>query len=113
MDKRTTYKINKAVKEKVLRFGKILEEQGIPVAKLVIFGSYAKKQFDKHSDIDVCIVSSAFGKDIIGDLKFLLAERRKIDNRIEPHPFSQKGYNELENPLVWEIRKYGLEIKTS
>jgi hypothetical protein len=36
--------------------------------------------------------------------------RRKIDSRIEPHPFRESEF-ELSNPIVYEIIKYGQEIK--
>jgi hypothetical protein len=35
--------------------------------------------------------------------------RRKFDNRIEPHPFSESDFN-TSNPLAKEILKNGLEI---
>ena len=35
---------------------------------------------------------------------------RKIDSRIEPHPFRERDF-ELSNPIVNEIIKYGQEIK--
>ena len=35
--------------------------------------------------------------------------RRKIDSRIEPHPFRECEF-ESSNPLVSEIIKYGQEI---
>jgi uncharacterized protein len=38
--------------------------------------------------------------------------RRKIDSRIEPHPFREKDF-EITNPLVNEIIKHGQDIKTS
>lgn len=36
--------------------------------------------------------------------------RRKIDSRIEPHPFREGDFNP-SNPIVSEIIKYGEEIK--
>ena len=111
MAKKTDNKINKAIKEKVLRFGRVLEQQGIPVNKLVIFGSHAKNKATRHSDIDVCVVSSKFGKDNLGEMQFLFKQTSKVDAKIEPIPASPKEYNQLESPLMWEIRKYGREIK--
>jgi len=35
--------------------------------------------------------------------------RRKIDSRIEPHPFRESEF-EITNPIVSEILKYGQEI---
>jgi len=40
----------------------------------------------------------------------LMRLRRKIDSRIEPHPFRESEF-ELSNPIVNEITKYGQEIK--
>ena len=39
----------------------------------------------------------------------LMRLRRKIDSRIEPHPFRESEF-ELSNPIVSEIIKYGQEI---
>ncbi len=40
----------------------------------------------------------------------LMRIRRKIDSRIELHPFGVREFD-LANPLVFEILKYGKEIK--
>lgn len=102
--------INNKVKNYVLQFGRLLEQEGIPVSKLVIFGSYAKNTASEDSDIDVCVVSSKFGKDTIDEMQFLFKQRRKIDSRIEPYPASITEFNTVQSPLMWEIRKFGLEI---
>lgn len=39
----------------------------------------------------------------------LMRLRRKIDSRIEPHPFRENEFN-LSNPLVSEIIKYGKDL---
>ncbi len=36
----------------------------------------------------------------------LMKIRRKIDSRIEPHPFREKDFIK-SNPVVYEILKYG------
>jgi uncharacterized protein len=40
----------------------------------------------------------------------LMRLRRKIDSRIEPHPFRERDFD-ISNPLVHEIVKYGQEIE--
>jgi uncharacterized protein len=40
----------------------------------------------------------------------LMRLRRKIDSRIEPHPFREKDF-EVTNPIVNEIIKYGQDIE--
>jgi predicted nucleotidyltransferase len=73
--------------------------------KIFLFGSYAKGNFNKDSDIDIAIVLKDFSNlvDIQLDLMRL---RRNIDSRIEPHPFREKDFN-ISDPIVNEIIKYG------
>jgi len=40
----------------------------------------------------------------------LMRLRRKIDSRIEPHPFRESDFD-ISNPIVYEILKYGKEIR--
>jgi uncharacterized protein len=39
----------------------------------------------------------------------LMRLRRKIDSRIEPHPFREKDFN-LSNPVAYEILQHGKGI---
>ncbi len=106
-----TKTINKNVKSIVLRFRNILEQQGIPIEKILIFGSYAKNKARADSDIDICVISPLFGKDSLEELQFLLKQRRKIDSRIEPIPVSSLEYKKTTTPFIFEIKKFGKEIK--
>jgi hypothetical protein len=47
--------------------------------------------------------------DIIDTQIDLMKLRRKIDLRIEPHPFMTEDFNQ-SNPVVYEILKYGIII---
>jgi uncharacterized protein len=77
--------------------------------KVILFGSYAKGNFNTDSDIDIAFVFKDFGN--ISDMQLeLMRIRRKIDSRIEPHPFRESEFV-LSNPIVNEIVKYGKEIK--
>ena len=76
--------------------------------KIILFGSYAKANFNEDSDIDIAVVFKDFNN--IMDMQLeLMRLRRKIDSRIEPHPFRESEF-ESSNPLVSEIIKYGQEI---
>ncbi|HNX07908.1 MAG TPA: nucleotidyltransferase domain-containing protein [Bacteroidales bacterium] len=77
--------------------------------KIILFGSYAKGNFNKDSDIDIAVILNDFN-DIIEMQVKLMKLRRKIDSRIEPHPFREKDFV-LSNPVVNEIMKYGKEIQ--
>lgn len=80
-------------------------------AKIILFGSFAKGNFNEDSDIDIAVILKDFNNIIDMQLE-LMRLRRKIDSRIEPHPFREKDFN-LTDPIVYEIITYGQEIKTN
>lgn len=76
--------------------------------KIVLFGSYAKGNFNDDSDIDIAIILKDFDN-LIDTQVDLMRIRRRIDSRIEPHPFRERDFN-ISNPLVSEIIKYGENV---
>ncbi len=52
--------------KEIVRFAKLfLKKRHVKVDKVILFGSYARREFHKDSDVDIAIVSTAFeGKDI-------------------------------------------------
>lgn len=77
----------------------------------LLFGSYAKGTNHEDSDIDIAIVLKHVN-DIIDIQIELMKLRRKIDLRIEPHPFNQSDFNR-NNPVVSEILKYGINLNVA
>jgi predicted nucleotidyltransferase len=77
--------------------------------RIILFGSYARGSYNDDSDIDIAVVFKDYSNLIDMQLE-LMRLRRKIDSRIEPHPFRESEF-ELSNPIVNEIIKYGQEIK--
>jgi predicted nucleotidyltransferase len=76
--------------------------------KVILFGSYAKGNFHEDSDIDIAVVFTDYNNRMDRQLE-LMKLTRKIDSRIEPHPFRENEF-EISNPFVNEIIKYGQEI---
>ncbi len=76
--------------------------------EIILFGSYAKDNFHLESDIDIAVVLKDYDNIMIIQLE-LMKLRRKIDSRIEPHPFKEADFN-ISNPLANEILKYGEKI---
>jgi len=76
--------------------------------KIYLFGSYAKGNFNDDSDIDIAVVFKDYNNLMDMQLE-LMRLRRKIDSRIEPHPFRESEF-QPSNPIVSEIIKYGQEI---
>jgi len=87
-----------------------IEKKGISVTEMYIFGSVAKKTAHKGSDIDVCVVSSKFGKDMHAEQIKLIDITSNINESIEPHPFTVQEMKETYNPLVSEILRYGIKV---
>ena len=101
-------RIPKKVEKKIKEYIDIIKEDKVPVKKVILFGSYAKGEQRKWSDIDLCIISPRF-KDSFEAMHYLLLKSNKIDAIIEPHPYHPRDFVN-EDPLVWEIKKTGIEI---
>ena len=76
-------------KEKVRRlveeYAKLVVSNMV-VNKIILYGSYAREDFRKDSDIDVAVVvpRSSISDDILKDMAKLFKLRRSISNDIEP-----------------------------
>lgn len=76
-------------KEKVRRlveeYAKLVVSNMV-VNKIILYGSYARGDFRKDSDIDVAVVvpRSSISDDILKDMAKLFKLRRAISNDIEP-----------------------------
>lgn len=102
--------INKNIIKIVTSYINSIKEYGIPIQSAYIFGSYTKGLADKHSDIDVCIVSNRFGKDRQKERVMLMNIRNDDSDLIEPHPFSPEDFRNKFDPLSYQIKKSGLQI---
>ncbi len=60
--------------------------QNMIVSKIILYGSYARGDYRKDSDIDVAVVvpRSSISKDILEDMSKLFRLRRNISTDIEP-----------------------------
>jgi predicted nucleotidyltransferase len=96
---------------------KIIEEyinelsKQIPIQKVILFGSYAKDNTHKYSDVDIAIFSDYFkSMNRVDGIHFLLLSAMDYDMDIEPQPFTMDEYNDPVG-LVEEILKTGIEIE--
>ena len=79
--------------------------------QVYLFGSCAKGNNEEESDIDIAVILDEFENSIETQLE-LMRLRRKIDSRIEPHPFRAKDFNRA-NPIAYEILKHGHRVDTN
>lgn len=89
----------------------LLKEDGLLINKIYFYGSQARGVAKKDSDIDICIVSPKF-KSRWDAFDYLWQKRRKQDilRGIEPVGYNPKDFID-EDPLVYEIKKTGQEIR--
>jgi predicted nucleotidyltransferase len=78
--------------------------------KIILFGSYAKDNARKDSDIDIAIIFSDYDNRLDRQVE-LMKLTRQIDTRIEPHKKKEKDFNQ-SNPFVYEIVSHGMEIES-
>ncbi len=100
--------IQKIVEDYIMRLSK-----QIPLQKVILFGSYAKGNTNKYSDIDLAVFSDYF-KDMsrVDGIHFLLLNATDFDVDLEPQPFTMDDYLEPVG-LVQEILKTRIEIPFS
>ncbi len=104
VDDNTRKKINQTI----LKYVECLKKE-YNIKGIYLYGSYAKGNNTEDSDIDIAVVSEDFTGDIIEDMFRLMKLRRKVDYRIEPHPFAFAEFNE-DNPSAKEVMQTGIKI---
>ena len=101
MDKSTTISVLTA-------YLKAIPKDRFDLSKAYLFGSFAKNNQHEESDIDLALVFRDLSDPYLAQIE-LMKLRRKFDLRIEPHPFNESEFS-IQDPLVFEILKYGQEI---
>ena len=96
----------------VIEFIDACAEKNILFSKVILFGSLVSGKNHKYSDIDVALVSKKFNEMPFRNWSLLTPVKIKSKKffSIEPHPYSEKYFNEGD-PFIDEIKKTGIEIK--
>lgn len=102
--------LNPKVYQSAVRYKAVLEDSGIEVASLYIFGSQAKGKAKKWSDIDIGVVSPDFSGDRFEDRGILMDYSHEIDDFIEPHPFTLEDFDDKYYTLAQEVKRTGIKI---
>ena len=96
--------------KKIKKYLEILQNHDYRIKKTFLYGSYAKGNYRKDSDIDILIISDDFTGNRFKDSLKLLKLCRDLDSRIEPMPYRPEDFNDSD-PLVIEVKATGREIK--
>jgi hypothetical protein len=91
-------------------FISLLKKEGIDVSEAYLFGSVSKGLADEDSDIDIAVVSKDFQGLPYYDIKKVSKHRRKIDLRLEIHPFSFEEVETDPPSFFMKIKRDGLPI---
>lgn len=101
--------------ENIQKYMQRLEKEGLPVAFTVLYGSHARGDSHKWSDVDLIVVSPRFddmrAEEDINTLWYLAA---MVDNRIEPTPCGLEQWDQDDESAIIEIaRREGRKIFVS
>ncbi|MEW6226581.1 MAG: nucleotidyltransferase domain-containing protein [Bacillota bacterium] len=84
----------------------------IPVDCVYLYGSYARGHPKPYSDVDVAVVSPAFGRDIVAEAVMLMEVFEGEGLIVEPRAYSREEYD-AAGPgtfLYEEVIKKGVRI---
>lgn len=84
---------------------------GIPVERMILFGSRARGDAGPWSDIDVCVVSRRFGRDRFGERVRLARIAVHIEPLIEPVGLHPRELSDPWDSLAAAIRADGISIR--
>jgi len=87
----------------------VTEHFPVPIEQFWLFGSYAKNNAHKDSDIDVALVVNHLDKDysVLKTEPVLWRLKRQVDLRIEPHVIAR---DTDYAGILEEIRHTGIQI---
>ena len=97
------------IKKTIDTYLKSLKRHNIPIKEAILFGSYAKGNYQEWSDIDIALVSEIFDGDRIDDKDKIRSITLSVSSQIEVIPFSPHDFNN-QDPFVKEILKTGLKV---
>ena len=88
----------------------VIEQFPVPIEQFWLFGSYAKNNAHKDSDIDIALVVNHLDDDysVLHTEPILWRLKRQVDFRIEPHVIA---YDTDYAGMLDEIQKTGIQIK--
>ena len=96
----------------IRKFLRRLLQEGIPVDKAYLYGSFARGEESEESDIDVLLVSEVFDKNDDQKVGKTWRISRSIDVRIEPYTVGKERFSNDEfSPLLQVVKREGLEIQ--
>jgi predicted nucleotidyltransferase len=101
---------SRAAIEKVKDFARQVNSCGITLKRVVLFGSYARDEQTKYSDIDIALVADDFTGVPSEDVKLFLKALRK-HYTVQAQTYNPKQFTAKNDPFVGEILRTGIEVE--
>ena len=92
----------------------VLKLYGNRLKGIVLYGSWARRQANEDSDIDLMIVLAggdvAAGKEIDRLIDIITDLNLKYSVLLSVYPVSEKDYKSVNSPILLNIRKEGIAV---
>jgi uncharacterized protein len=107
--------MDKTILSPLRKFKKALEQKGITVEKMILYGSHANDKADEHSDIDIIVISEYFnGMNVLqrGETFGKVLADIKMVAPIEPLGFTENEFNKKGSGTFIgdEVKAKGIEV---
>jgi uncharacterized protein len=100
-----------AAVELVKKFVKELQDNGLHLRNVYLFGSYARNEQRQYSDIDVALVADEFESVAFLDLKYFIdISIKKAYTMLELHTYNTAYFQEGDPFINEEIKPKGIVI---
>ena len=89
----------------IRKYLRALQESGVHIQQVFLYGSHAKNRAHRDSDIDIIVVSENFnGKELLERLRILGRARRNMPEPVEAYGFTPEEVENRERDLsaFWE-----------
>jgi hypothetical protein len=102
-----------AVAAVIRQYLRNLTNEGIPATSGVLFGSFARGDAHRWSDIDLIVLSPRFDQPFgLADIEALWVVAGRTDSRIEPIPCGERQWVEDDASAIIEVaRREGQHIR--
>src|SRR3989338_8886265 len=98
------------IKKIIRNYAKILRAKNFPISAIYLFGSQVNGKAHKWSDIDVAVITNKLKRNYEKNRSLLYRMRLEVDDRLEPHGFTEADFKNNADPLAYEIRKTGIKV---
>ena len=89
---------------------KLLQQRGYPIRRVILFGSVAKNQAHKQSDIDIAVVTEPFKRSQLEEGVDIHLASMEIDMRVETVTLHPDDFQRPFFTLGREIERTGVEV---